>query len=376
VPVGLREAGLAESTARVRPVYPAAALVPVPPSGQAFAVWVGDGKALKPLAQRLKPLQGRKGGILGGTARVARELASGLAVALATHADGATNAAKLLPARVPQVRPRVAGPRVWVADRQCCDLTQTAAFAAEQAPFVVRSHPQTHFCPDPTRPVPHGEDPQGRVWVEDGGWWGGEQAQHRRCVRRITLERPGEETVILLTDWLDAAPYPATDLVALSLARGGIERGFQPMTAVFPLQARSGTTPQGPSFQLAFCLVLYTLRQGGRAYVATAPARPPETISTDLLFADVQRHLVALSELVPPPAIEPLFEPLPSPDRVGQQLTRLLAAVWTPRWLKAPAKKARSPTTRTAIRGNQTSVYRLLVAYRQQQQIVMPSTMQ
>ncbi len=63
VPVGLSEAWLAESTARVRPGYPAAARVPVPPSVQEFAVLVVEGKAIKQVAKRLKPLQGRKGGI-------------------------------------------------------------------------------------------------------------------------------------------------------------------------------------------------------------------------------------------------------------------------------------------------------------------------
>src|SRR3989454_8783456 len=70
VPLGLSEAGLAESPERVRPVYPAAATVPVPPSVQEFAVMGVEGKASKQVAKRLKPLQGRKGGILGGKARV------------------------------------------------------------------------------------------------------------------------------------------------------------------------------------------------------------------------------------------------------------------------------------------------------------------
>ena len=60
---------------------------------------------------------------------VALELRSGLAVALATHPDGETNEAQLVPAVLPQVREQVAGTRLWVADRQFCDLTQTAAFA-------------------------------------------------------------------------------------------------------------------------------------------------------------------------------------------------------------------------------------------------------
>lgn len=367
VPLGLSEAWLAESTERVRPVYPPAARVPLPPSVQEFVVVVLDGKAIKRVAKRLKPLRGCKGGVLGGKALVALELATGLAVAMATDPDGETNEAKLVPALLPQVRTRRAGPRWWVADRQFCDLTQTAAFAAEGDHFLVRYHPKTHFCPDGARPAQPGADAQGRVWGEDGGWLGCERAKTRRLVRRITLYRPGAETIILITDLLDAQRYLATDLLALYLARWSIERVFQQITEVFHLQTLIGTTPQGTIFQLAFCLLLYNLLQVVRAYVATAQARPPETISTELLFADVQRQLVALTALVPPPALEPLFEPLPSCERLGEQLTRLLKTVWTTRWLKAPAKKPKPPTTRQAIRGNQTSVYRLLAAYHQQQ---------
>jgi hypothetical protein len=61
------------------------------------------------------------------------------------------------------------------------------------------------------------------VGVEDWGWLGCQRAKHRRFVRRITLYRPGEETLILITDLLDATQHPATDLLALYLARWGIE---------------------------------------------------------------------------------------------------------------------------------------------------------
>jgi Transposase DDE domain len=374
VPLGLSEAWLAESTERVRPVYPPAATVPIPPSGQEVAVVVLDGKASKRVAKRLQPLRGRKGGVLGGKALVALELATGLAVAMATDPDGETNEAKLVPALLPQVRTRRAGPRLWVADSQFCDLTQTAAVAADADHFLVRYHAKTHFCPDPTRPAQRGADWQGRVGVEDWGWLGCERAKTRRFVRRLTLYRPGEETIILITDLLDAERHWATDLRGLYLARWGIERVFQQITEVFHLQALIGTTPQGPGVQLAFCLLLYNLLQVVRAYVATAQARPPETISTALLFDDVQRQLVALTELVPPTAVAPLFEPLPSLDNLCERLSQLLETVWTPRWLKAPAKKPKPPTARTAMRGNQTSVYRLLVAYRQQQQEVTRPT--
>jgi hypothetical protein len=86
------------------------------------------------------------------------------------------------------------------------------------------------------------------VWEQDWGWLGCEQAKHRRFVRRITLVRPGEETIILVTDLLDAAQYPAHDLLALYLARWSIERVFQQITEVFHLQTLIGATPQGAVF--------------------------------------------------------------------------------------------------------------------------------
>jgi hypothetical protein len=366
VPLGLSEAWLAESTARLRPVYPEAVRLPVSPALQDLEVIMVDGKAIKRVAKRLKPLRGRKGGVLGGKALVALELRSGVVVAMATHADGETNEAKLVPALVPQVREQVAGRRLWVADRQFCDLTQPAAFATGDDHFLVRYHPKTPFCPDTTRPAQRGQEAQGRVWEQDWGWLGSTQAKRRRFVRRLTLHRPGEETIILLTDLLDATQVPAADLFDLYLARWSIERVFQQITEVFHLQTLIGTTPQGTVFQFAFCLLLYNLVQVVRAYVATAQARPVPTISTELLFADVHRQLVAFTELVPAAQVEPLFPVLPTEAALRAQLTRLLATVWTPRWLKAPPKKRKAPASRTPIRGNQTSVFRLVTTYHKQ----------
>jgi hypothetical protein len=129
-----------------------------------------DGKALKRVAKRLKPLRGRKGGGLGGKALGALELRSGVVVAMAPHADGETNEAKLGPALLPQVRAQIAGRRLWVADRQFCDLTHPAAFAVGADHFLVRYHPKTPFCPDPPWPAQRGLDAQGRVWEQDWGW--------------------------------------------------------------------------------------------------------------------------------------------------------------------------------------------------------------
>jgi DDE family transposase len=363
LPLGLSEAWLAESTARLRPVYPEAARLSVALALRELEVIIVDGKAIKRVAKRLKPLRGRKGGVLGGKALVALELRSGVVVAMATHADGETNEAKLVPALLPQVREHVVGRRLWVADRQFCDLTQPAAFAQDADQFLVRYHPKTPFYPDAAHPAQRGQDAQGRVWEQDWGWLGSEQVKHRRFVRRLTLYRPGEETIILLTDLLDATGFPAMDLFDLYLARWSIERVFQQITEVFHLQTLIGTTPQGTVFQFAFCVLLYNMVQVVRAYVAAAQARPVPTISTELLFDDVHRQLVAFTELVPAEQVEPLFPLLPTEAALRAQLTRLLAGIWTNRWLKAPTKKRKVSAPRTPIRGNQTSVFRLVAVY-------------
>jgi Transposase DDE domain len=265
VPLGVSEAWLAESTARLRPVYPAAARLSVSPALRGLEVIIVDGKAIKRVAKRLKPLRGRNGGVFGGKAWVALALRRGGVVAMATHADGETNEAKLVPALLPPVREQVEGRRRWVADRQFCALTQPAAVAQADDHFLVRSQPKTPFYPDPTRPTPRGQDAQGRGWEQDWGWWGCERATHRRVVRRLTLSRPGEETMLLLTDLLDATRFPATELFDLYLARWRIERVFQQITEVFHLQTLIGTTPQGTGLQFAFWLLLYNLVQVVRA---------------------------------------------------------------------------------------------------------------
>ena len=100
------------------------------------------------------------------------------------------------------------------------------------------------------------------------------------------------------------------------------ERVFQQITEVFHLQTLIGTTPQGTVFQFAFCLLLYNLVQVVRAYVATAQARPVPTISTELLFDDVHRQLVAVTELLPAEQIELVVPVLPTEDALRAQLTR------------------------------------------------------
>jgi hypothetical protein len=61
-----------------------------------------------------------------------------------------------------------------------------------------------------------------------------------------------------------------------------------------------------------------------------------------------------------------LFPVPPTAEALRAQLTQLLATIWTTRWLKQPAKKRTAPAPRPPIRGNQTSVFRLVAAYHNQ----------
>jgi hypothetical protein len=366
LPTAVSEQFLACPTAGLLQVLPEDATddSPVPASLRHFQVCVLDGKAVKGVPKRMRPLQGSSGGVLGGKALVALHLQSGLAVAMATDPDGDTNEVKLTPELLPQVRARFA-PILWVADRQHGNPAQAAAFTARAGDhFLVRYDGKTTFTRDPEKPVRGGQNHQGYTYEEDYGTFGGPQNKHRREVRRITLYRPGDETVVLITDLMDQEAYPAEDLLALYLARWGIERVFQQITEVFDLKRLIGTTPRGTLFQLAFCLLLYNQIQVVRRYVAQGAQQPVEAVSSELLFEDVRRQLIALHEVLRPAEVDTLLPPVATAEELRQRLRELLGPLWTERWRKAPSKKRKPPHSGKRKREHQ-SAHRVLQEYRQ-----------
>lgn len=366
LPLAVSAAFLAEGTARLRELVAVAPASRIPPSLQEFLVTVLDGKAIKRVAKRLKLLRGVRGGLLGGKALVALELNSGLAVAFAAHPDGEVNDARLVPDLLPAVRRQRSGPRLWLGDRQFCDLEQTGRFAAEGDHFLVRYHPKVHFHPDPQRHPRQGRDAAGRPYIEDWGWLGSEKDRRRRYVRRITLPRPGDEDLILVTDLVDADRYPATDLLTLYLARWGIERVFQQVTEVFHLKRLIGGSPQAGIFQLSFCLLLYNIIHVLRTYVAAADAWHPDDVSLEKLFEDVERELIAWTVLVKPGDTAAYFATPPGAATVKRRLRQLLGRVWQDRWLKTVNEKPRRYQTKEKASRAHTSVHRLLEDHRRQ----------
>jgi hypothetical protein len=366
VPIAVSTAFMAEGTARLRALQPVHTVSAVPRSLQAFHVTVLDGKTIKRVAKRLKWLRGVPGGLLGGKTLVALELNTGLAVAMAAHPDGEINELRLMPEFVPEVRQRVPGPRLWVGDRQYCDLEQTGRFAQEDDHFLVRYHPKVHFHPDPQRSARTGRDQGNRPYVEEWGWLGGEEDVRRRYVRRITLTRDGDEALILVTDLLSARRYPAIDLLALYFARWGIETVFQQITEVFPLKRLIGGTPRAGIFQMAFCLLLYNMIHVLQAYIAEAEDWEPADVSLEKVFEDVERELIAWTVMVEPVVTVAVMGAVPTPAQLKQLLRKLLRGVWQDRWLKAVNEKPRSHRAAQKASRTHTSVHRILADHQRQ----------
>lgn len=363
LPVPVSQAFLCECTMALWETFPKPSERELPKSLREFRPCILDGKAIKKVAKRLKPLRGLTAGLLGGRALVAMDWKTGMAVCMHAHPDGDANDVRFMPELMPLVRQLIGGPRLYVADRAFCDLQQPARFTeVEGDHFLLRYHPKVPFQHDPTRPKRSGVDEHGRKFTEEWGWLGSEANKQRRYVRRIVLQRTEKESIILVTDLLDADRYPAVDLLWLYAERVGIEYLFQEVTEVFGLQGLISSSPQGCIFQFAFCLLLYNMIQVVRAYVAQGQERKVETISAEKLFDDVKRELIAWNIMIDVPTTLNYFEAEPTLAQMLRRLAKLLRQNWSETWVKAPRQRNRpkSPAKRSRTH---SSVYRILQAY-------------
>lgn len=364
VPLSLSMGLLRQTAARLNQVYPAAvAGSQVPASLRKLAVLFHDGKTIKHVAKRLKALKKLAGKVHGGRLVVTQSFSTGMAVAMGASEDGESAEQPLVPDVLRQVRQAVPGPRLHVGDRQFCDLIQTARFTAHGDHFLVRWNRRLDFHRDRSRPPQQGVDRYGRSYTQDWGWIGKPSDPRRRYVRRIHLRRDADhEDVILLTDLVDEAAYPADDLLEVYLHRWGIERMFQQVTEVFHLQTLIGSSPRATVFQASFCFLLYNLIQVIRAYLARPKQRPLPTISSEQLFYDVQRQLTAWSELLTTRQTVQLLASTTTAAQVARRLEQLLEGVWSERWRKTPSNTHKSPppSRNEYPRGGHTSVYRMI----------------
>jgi hypothetical protein len=360
VPISLSVGLFGEATRRLEQVFPAAEN-PLPKSLRGFEPTAIDGKKIKHVAKRLKALRKVKGHVLGGKIVAAMSLRTNLAVAVDADPDGEISDAPLVPGVLAQARGTSQRPRLWIADRQFCDLIQPPQFLAEGGHFVIRYNAKVKFHRDATRPIKTGVNEEGLTYHEEWGWLGSVNDPRRLYVRRITLKRPGAEDVILVTDLLDEKKYPATDLLGVYLMRWGIENMFQRVTEVFHLRKLIGSTPQATVFQASFCLLLYNVIQVIRQYIAAAQDVEPETISTENLFDDVTRQLIGWTEVLSTRDTVALLQTTWTAAQLSRRLEEVLRNPWRDAWCKAPSSNHKpQKNDQQYLKGGHNSVYRIL----------------
>ncbi len=356
LPLPLSQALVRETTRRLREVLPGSA-AELSPGLQRFRVVVVDGKQLKKLPKRLTALRSVRGKVVGGKVVAGLLLNEGLIVALEISPDGEANDAPLTPGLLRQCVEEFTEPVLYVADRQFCDLTIPPQIVAAGHSFLIRFSKKMGFSAEKTQ---LSTDAQGRTIRTEWGWLGSEKDPRRMYLRRITLERPGEEEIAILSNLLDAVEVSAEELLALYLDRWSIERVFQQVTEVFHLQRFISSTPNGAIFQFALCSLLYNVLQVVRGYLATLQARPAASLSSEMIFHSVCDQLTACTQLLPlPTLIATASQPRTSAE-VRQRLNDLLAHQWSKLWQKCPAKKKSPPQPQTPVPGGHSSAWKLL----------------
>jgi len=374
LPEGLSVALLAAGTTRLGSLVPCGApAVNLPASLAGLRVIAFDGKKIKNAAKRLKPLRGQPGKLLGGKLLAALDVSQALVIAVNADPDGERNDVPLVPGLVKQVHGLVAEPTLWVGDRQFSNLEVPRLCSEREGDhFLIRCVRTLKLAVDGQRPGRRSVDAEGRGVVEEWGWIGAERDRRRRYVRRITLERPYEETIILITDLTEEAQYPAADLLEVYRERWGIERVFQEVTEVFNLQTLIGSTPRAMIFQSALCFLLYNLIQVVRAYVARDGGRRVAQVSSEKLFWSVRDQLTTWTNLGEPRLVTQAPVPVDfadAPAAMSAWLTQTLRGCWRETYVKSPPKKRKPASAATVPRprvpdrhGGHSSTWRILQA--------------
>jgi Transposase DDE domain len=359
LPVPLSQAFLSDLSRPLREMFPTPAQRQPPASLRDFNTITMDGKAIKNVAKRLKLLRNVGGGLLGGRALVAMHYETGLVIGMHADEDGDANDVRFVPDLLPLIRTEIASTLLFLADSGFCDLHRMEEYTEGGNHFLIRRHPKVSFHPDSQRPRQSGIDSRGRAFFEEWGWVGAANHPKRRYVRQITLQRPGEADVAIVTDLLEAKRYPAEDLLNHYLQRWGIEQVFQKVTEVFHLQSLIGGTPKATIFQFGFCLLMYNMIHVIRGYVAAHQQRDTESISLENLFGDVHRELTAWSVLLRSGLPLDDISVGADPTTLAARLNALLANQWSDRWIKATNKKRRAHVPKPHDRSH-GSVHRIL----------------
>ena len=302
IPIPLSAGFFEDISGLMRPLLPTGhAIGEVPASLAGMTVVVLDGKQIKDVAKRLKAVRGRPGKVIGGKILVAYLPGDGPG---GGHGRRPRRRGQRHPAdarrRSPAPAPASRASRLWVADRQFCDLDQPAPLTEQGDHFLIRRTLRTGFHADPDRAGADGRrraGPRGRRAVGLARRGDGEAAAVRAADPPDPPGRGGGS--YLVTDLLDEPAYPAEDLLTVYLAamgdRAGIpadHRGLQPAAADRQHAGGDGL-PGG---------VLPGAVQPAAGDAGLCGGRPGRavrrrSVSMEQIFVDVQKELTALTEL-------------------------------------------------------------------------------
>ena len=365
VPTAVSRALFAEGARRLAEVA-SGAVDPLPACLQAMEVLAFDGKQIKHVKKRLKPLRNLWGKLGGGKLLVVQDVATHAAVAFEAAEDGLASENTLMDAAVARVRTRPSDrPRLWIGDRAFGNLVEATRFAEAGESFLLRYHPKTSFTHDSSRVERKGKTADGLAWREEWGWYGAENDGRRRLVRRIHLAtgktnaKRKADHFSVVTDLLDADAYPAAELLAAYRRRWGIETLFQEVTEVFHLNQLVGTTPQAMIFQASMVLLFSNALRVLTGYLAQSQKRLPNTVSTELVFKDVVAQLTAFAIFVEVASLGALLPPMTA-EELREWLAERLSKVWTSRWAKQKTVKRKPKPPPTDLKGAFGSVDRVL----------------
>lgn len=321
-----------------------------PESLRQFEVLLLDGKVIKHVPRRKRALRldvENACKLLGGRALVACDRWKGLVYDLVVDVDGESNEVKRVPEILRSLRNALTGLFLIVGDRAFGIFEVCRNILEQGGQFVLRKHGTTRFEADPASPVVTSTDRFGRQVTQQSGWiLRGKPRKTKPCerlpVRLITIRRDKED-LVLISSLTDASAYPVDDLLEAYLDRWDIERVFQQTTEVFHLNTLFSTSPRGMLFQLAFCFLMYNVVQTVKQYIAHHQQREEKSVSTEMLFRDVQEELIAAARLLTPEQILELVPESATSAELHQRLNSLLSACWCNRWKKANYRP-RDPT--------------------------------
>jgi hypothetical protein len=310
----------------------------LPDSLSGFDVVVIDGKTFKHVAHRLKATRNNSGKATGGKMLAALSMSGELVRAIEITPDSAANDVKLVPGLLEQLQlcRQEGRVRLSIADRLFGGIETPLQFCAQGDHFLFRCQKNVGLESDPSRPAEQGVDERGRKYIQRWGWFG---KARKLYGRRIEIKLSASERLILETDLVDEALYPAIDLLRAYHERASIARVFQQVTEVCELRHLIGSSPQGIAFQASFCMVMYNVLQVAKSHLAQGGEVSPREVSGELVFRRVTQEMSAWNMMVS----EELTVQVATEPTSGPELRELLGAklrpLWHERWRKSAKKK-------------------------------------